>query len=1437
MVVATLHKISAGDGYLYYTQQVAKQDVSARGSTRLSDYYSSKGEAPGRWYGSGLPGLTLTYRDETIDESAVEAGSPVTEDQMRALFGQGQHPNAGEIRDYVIAREVKAGARRRHAVHAADRAAMLGAPFRIYDGASEFRKRCAVAFADYNGDLGLPTRRAIPDEVRSRIRTGIANTMFREQFSRPPLSPRELSGWVARNSRLQINAVAGFDWTFTPVKSVSALWALAPREVSEKIADAHQAAVATALEFLEHHATFSRLGCNGVRQVEVDGLVCAVFDHRDSRAGDPNLHTHIVVANRVRTSEGSWRTLDGTMFYRFAVSASEIYNTTLEIELLRRFSDANRHHYRIEFAPAPGSDPAKRPVREIVGIAPELVEFWSERVAAITARTGELAAAFEQAHGREPRPDELHKITQQATLDTRPAKKAHRSLAEQREQWWHDAVAVLGSPERVTRMLAQALHPRLLSFPVIDSQWIAERADEVIATVSDERATWQYPHVRSETERVVRGRIADPQQWAEVTDRITAQVLAPTRAIARGDPDIAAEPVLRQVPAIYRRSDGSSFYSTVASQSYTTPRTLAVEARLVELFNDTGARAVPRAAVQDAVRAYHRDPANGGLRLNQDQIAVIARFATSGRRFDVANAPAGTGKTTAMGVLADAWRSEGGTVLGLAPTAAAAHDLGADIRSRTDTLDKLLAVLDAHTPTPQRLAESPDPVTSLPQWVLDIDNRTLVIIDEHVRIVDPKRLQAMTFLMMRGATVRFLGDLEQLPAIGDGGAAADIIEVADAITLSNVVRFAEPAEAAASLLLREGDPAGFGFHLDRGRVHAGSRASVIDAAYTAWSADIAAGLDAVLLAPTHVIVGELNQRARADRLATTTAPRGPEIELPDGSAVSGGDTICTTSNERRLTVGQSGDYVRNGYRWLVTAVGADGSLTATRLEKGRASGVSVVLPPEYARSHVRLGYASTIDSVQGITADACHTVLRGNESRAQLYVALTRGRLGNYLYLTTTLDGSNEGAFYSDLAAHPRTALEILVAILSRDRTHVSAARELRDALDPLTRLGRATDVYTDALGVAIEHALGTEAMHEIDTAAEHLYPGLTSYPAWPVLRQHLATLALNGSDPAAELADAIASRELATAKDVAAVLDWRLDPSGAHSRAPGPLPWLPAIPDALRADATVAAFLDARSRIITDLADAIRATVHDFTPVTAPVWARPLLGADPRLIADLAVWRAANHIRAADTRTTGPVRYTAVERRHQLELDARVTDAIGDIHLATTTWEPVIKRIEARILADPFWPILADRLETASLAGIDVEAMLDTAAQQRPLPDELAAAALWSRLDLDPAALAGASTLTPDWIPALIDVFGPELADRIMNDPAWPQVVAAVEAAEIATPTAWTPVDILTTAGELLAADRPTGGVRPDQLTTALAWCIDAIVHHVPTAPPHPTE
>ncbi len=150
---------------------------------------------------------------------------------------------------------------------------------------------------------------------------------------------RTPANWRARSPGIRVRlatAVAGFDLTFSPPKSVSTLWAVADPDHAARIELAHQKAVKQALHYIESRLLFSREGTRGVRQVDVTGLVAASFTHRDSRAGDPDLHTHVAVANKVKTTvTGKWLSIDGRVLYRGAVAASETYNTAL-VKLLER---------------------------------------------------------------------------------------------------------------------------------------------------------------------------------------------------------------------------------------------------------------------------------------------------------------------------------------------------------------------------------------------------------------------------------------------------------------------------------------------------------------------------------------------------------------------------------------------------------------------------------------------------------------------------------------------------------------------------------------------------------------------------------------------------------------------------------------------------------------------------------------------------------------------------------------------------------------------------------------------------------------------------------------------------------------------------------------------------------------------------------------------
>ncbi|WP_174546019.1 relaxase domain-containing protein, partial [Mycolicibacterium chlorophenolicum] len=266
-MVMTLHKLTAGDGYLYLVRQVAAADSTERGRSTLADYYSAKGESPGRWMGRGLAALSDTGRCEVtpaVREEiwTVEEGSAVGEAQMRALYGVGLHPNAERIQNYVINRGM--GSQRA--------ASRLGREFQVRDGEPEFARRLAVAFRDHNAEIGAHWNATISPEDRAQIRTRVAVKLFGEEYGRPPADDRELSGFIARNTRAKTTAVAGYDLTFSPVKSVSALWAIAPLSVAEQIEAAHDAAVADVLEWLQDQAAFTRTGAGGVAQVDTEGL-------------------------------------------------------------------------------------------------------------------------------------------------------------------------------------------------------------------------------------------------------------------------------------------------------------------------------------------------------------------------------------------------------------------------------------------------------------------------------------------------------------------------------------------------------------------------------------------------------------------------------------------------------------------------------------------------------------------------------------------------------------------------------------------------------------------------------------------------------------------------------------------------------------------------------------------------------------------------------------------------------------------------------------------------------------------------------------------------------------------------------------------------------------------------------------------------------------
>ena len=202
-------------------------DATEKGHTGLASYYTERGETPGVWIGSGMDGI-----------DGLTAGDPVT----------GPPADAGvvRLRPAPVGRATAAAARTADlTTRDFQEASRLGAgaAFRIVDDVSAFRLEVARRIGAINTAAGLPAGAPLPAADRARVRTEVAREFFLAEHGREPIDARELAGQIAKNSRPRTQTVAGYDLTFSPVKSVSTLWAVADPAVAAVIEQAHQAAV------------------------------------------------------------------------------------------------------------------------------------------------------------------------------------------------------------------------------------------------------------------------------------------------------------------------------------------------------------------------------------------------------------------------------------------------------------------------------------------------------------------------------------------------------------------------------------------------------------------------------------------------------------------------------------------------------------------------------------------------------------------------------------------------------------------------------------------------------------------------------------------------------------------------------------------------------------------------------------------------------------------------------------------------------------------------------------------------------------------------------------------------------------------------------------------------------------------------------------------
>jgi hypothetical protein len=559
------------------------------------------------------------------------------------------------------------------------------------------------------------------------------------------------------------------------------------------------------------------------------------------------------------------------------------------------------------------------------------------------------------------------KLRAQATLATRPAKVV-RSLADLTAEWRKRAAKTLrtdASSWAYTATVKAAQRAlRADDVPLVE---IAALGASVLAAVSEKRATWRNWNLAAEAARqTMRYRFASASDREAVVGLV---VDAAERASLRLTP-----PELASSPAAFRREDGTSMFRPKHSTVFTSTELLDAETRLLEHAADkTGPRLTPT-----ALREVARKRLPSGGVLADDQLEALERIAGSGRVVDVLVGPAGAGKTTAMNALRHVWEQVhgGASVIGLAPSAAAAHVLAEDLGIATENLAKWWHDHQAHGET--------------------FRPGQLVIVDEASLAGTLPLDRVATLAAAAGAKVLLVGDPSQLQSVDAGGAFALLVhDRRDAPELVDVHRFVNEWEKAASLLLRRGDPESVDRYLAHGRVHEGDTDAMADAAYLAWRADARAGRATVLISDSNDAVAALNRRARTELIFDGRIDALREIDLHDGTRAAVGDTILTRRNDRRLRAGRR--WVRNGDRWTVFAVHRNGSLEVRWPE--HRWGSTVVLPAAYVRQHVELGYAVTSYRAQGITTDTAHVVATPGMTRENFYVAMTRGREANTAYV------------------------------------------------------------------------------------------------------------------------------------------------------------------------------------------------------------------------------------------------------------------------------------------------------------------------------------------------------------------------------------------------------------------------------------------------------
>jgi len=908
--------------------------------------------------------------------------------------------------------------------------------------------------------------------------------------------------------------VTGYDFTFSPVKSVTVVHTAAwraelaarssgdrvqadrARSIRSGIESAVQDGARAALEYLSAHAT-TRVGRHGAggqgRWMAAPGLVIASFFQHTNRNIDPQLHQHNAVLNRVLSADGVWRALDGRDLLRHQHAAGAIARAVVRERLAAAGLDwelRDNGHWELTTAPE------------------ALSRLWSSRDVEITERFADLVQATrERLGGRDLTPMELARVKELATLGTRRAKVHDAETVDERaDRVVAECHAVGQDLTRVYAGLDRAWDAGAMGI----EEWSPETViSQAIAACGQASATFRAPDLTAQILDFLPPVLGlDRPQVIELAERLTQTALSHPdlvqvtgRDLPDGGPD--GEPV---------------WFARPTDTQYAAAFTLEAEQALRRLAIARGAHSVDA----DAVHTWLDDhvPTIGA-----DQRSSVAGIAASDARAVVLVGPAGTGKSFALGALAGAWAelSEGGRVIGLATSQIATQVLADDGIPDAANIAAFLAAqqrLDAgtHRPLDQR-------------WALG--QRDVVLVDE-ASMVSTAHLSAIrAHVEAAGARLVLTGDPHQLGPVDAGGALGLLDQHAETYTLTDVRRFTEPWEREASLRLRQGDAAVLAEYDTHGRLLAHDTLSeAIDATARAWVADHLDHRTVLAIAASNDQAAAVSLKVRDQLIALGLVEDGPAVRLGrDDNVASVGDLVQARRIDHALGLTN-----REIYR--VTALHPDGAVIITSIRSGEARHV----PAEYVGADLALAYASTVHAAQGLTVDATHLVTTGGLDPETLYVAMTRGRTRNTANVSLTTAPAGLAPGRRGFQEHP-TAMAALAAGLDRDPTGRAALVELEaDAehhqhaatvlgqLETLTRVAVRARTETHLDQLAAEGHLTPEQRATLcaDQATEHL-------------SRLLRAMEQAGHDPEQLLREAVTTRSLDTAHSLAQVIAHRI--------------------------------------------------------------------------------------------------------------------------------------------------------------------------------------------------------------------------------------------------------------------------------------------------------